>query len=380
MPTLLQNFAKKGTDKVDSTARAPARSPIDAPSSQGPAGLCLHGVTKHFGAVTAADEVSLTVHHGELLALLGPSGCGKTTTLRLIAGFERVDAGAIEIDGTVVASASVHVPTEKRRVGMVFQEYALFPHVNVLANIQFGLRKLPPDKRAERTSEVLELAGLTGLQDRMPHELSGGQQQRVALARALAPHPALILLDEPFSNLDASLRARVRAEVRSILRAANTTAIFVTHDQEEALSLVDRVAVMLDGSVKQVAAPHELYTNPATRAVAEFIGDANFLPGVGHGATIECELGTLGAHRAVHGPVDILLRPENIELQVAQPGLPASRVRHRLFFGHDQLITVQLPTGTHLTARLGPLDGFLPDQPLQVTVRAPVVAYPRQRK
>ncbi len=346
--------------------------------TESPAGLCLHGVSKRFeGGVTAVNEVTLTVRNGELLALLGPSGCGKTTTLRLIAGFERVDAGSIEIDGVVVASPTVHAPTEKRRVGMVFQEYALFPHVNVLANIQFGLRRLPADKKSARAKEVLELAGLTGLEGRMPHELSGGQQQRVALARALAPKPALILLDEPFSNLDASLRARVRAEVRSILRASNTTAIFVTHDQEEALSLVDRVAVMLDGTVKQVTAPHELYRNPATRAVAEFIGDANFLPGIGYGDTIECELGTLATQKPARGPVDILLRPENIELLPASPGLPASRVRHTLFFGHDQLITVQLPSGTFLDARLGTSDGYVPDQPLQVTVRSPVIAYKR---
>ena len=248
---------------------------------QRPAGLRLQGVSKHFGTkvapILAANEVALTVDSGELLALLGPSGCGKTTTLRLIAGFERVDAGTIEIDGEVVASRSVHVQPERRRVGMVFQEYALFPHVSVLANIEFGLRRMAAADKEVRTKEILDLTGLVGLEQRMPHELSGGQQQRVALARALAPRPALILLDEPFSNLDASLRARVRAEVREILRAANTTAVFVTHDQEEALSLVDQVAVMLDGSVEQVASPHELYTNPANRAVAEFIGDANFL-------------------------------------------------------------------------------------------------------
>jgi iron(III) transport system ATP-binding protein len=346
------------------------------------AGLRLDGVTKRFGTqaapIVAASAVSLEVDRGELIALLGPSGCGKTTTLRLIAGFERVDAGVVEIDGSVVASTTVHVPPQRRRVGMVFQEYALFPHVNVLANIEFGLRQMAADVRAVRTREVLELAGLTGMERRMPHELSGGQQQRVALARALAPHPALILLDEPFSNLDASLRARVRTEVRAILRAANTTAIFVTHDQEEALSLVDRVAVMLNGTVEQVAAPLELYANPASRAVAEFIGEANFLPGVGRGETIECELGILATRKPVIGPVDILLRPENIELLAAQPGLPASRVRHMLFFGHDKLVTVQLPTGTHLTARLGPLDGYVSDQPLQVTVRSPVIAYERK--
>lgn len=349
---------------------------------QKPLGLHLQGVSKQFrtreATVLAVNDVSLTVDRGEFIALLGPSGCGKTTTLRLIAGFERVDAGAIEIDGALVAGNSVHVQPERRRVGMVFQEYALFPHVNVQANIEFGLRRMAAADKKARTGEILELTGLAGLERRMPHELSGGQQQRVALARALAPKPALILLDEPFSNLDAGLRARVRAEVGEILHAAKTTAIFVTHDQEEALSLVDRVAVMLNGSVKQVASPHELYTNPATRSVAEFIGDANFLPGVGQGDTIECELGTLAARKQIRGPVDILLRPESIELLAAQPGLPAARVRHSLFFGHDQLITVQLPTGTYLTARLGPSDAYVPDLPLQVAVRSPVVAYPRK--
>ncbi|MCZ0937313.1 MAG: ABC transporter ATP-binding protein [Caldilineaceae bacterium] len=349
---------------------------------QKPPGLKLHGVSKQFGTsdapVLAVNEVTLTVDRGEFIALLGPSGCGKTTTLRLIAGFERVDAGTIEIDGSLVAGRSVHLQPERRRVGMVFQEYALFPHVSVLANIEFGLRRMKAADKSARTREVVELTGLAGLEGRMPHELSGGQQQRVALARALAPNPALILLDEPFSNLDAGLRARVRAEVGEILHAAKTTAIFVTHDQEEALSLVDRVAVMLNGSVKQMASPHELYTSPATRSVADFIGDANFLPGVGRGDTIECELGILAARKQIRGPVDILLRPESIELLAAQPGLPAARVKRSLFFGHDQLITVQLPTGTFLTARVGPSDAYVSDLPLQVAVRSPVIAYPRK--
>ena len=348
-----------------------------------PPGLHLRGVSKQFGTksspVLAVSDVSLTVDPGEFIALLGPSGCGKTTTLRLIAGFERVDAGTIEIDGALMAGNSVHVQPERRRVGMVFQEYALFPHVSALANIEFGLRRMSAAEKRARTSEILDLTGLAGFEGRMPHELSGGQQQRVALARALAPNPALILLDEPFSNLDAGLRSRVRAELVEILHAAKATAIFVTHDQEEALSMVDRVAVMLDGSVEQVASPHELYTNPATRSVAEFIGDANFLPGFGQGDTIECELGNLAARQQVHGPVDILLRPENIELLPAQPGLPAARVRHSLFFGHDQLITVQLPTGTHIIARSGPSDAYVSDLPLQLAVRSPVVAYPRKK-
>lgn len=348
-----------------------------------PPGLQLRGVSKQFGTksapVLAVSDVSLTVDPGEFIALLGPSGCGKTTTLRLIAGFERVNAGTIEIDGALMAGDSVHVQPERRRVGMVFQEYALFPHVSVLANIEFGLRRMSAADKRARTKEILDLTGLAGLEGRMPHELSGGQQQRVALARALAPNPALILLDEPFSNLDAGLRARVRAELGEILHATEATAVFVTHDQEEALSMVDRVAVMLDGSVKQVASPHELYTNPATRSVAEFIGDANFLPGFGQGDTIECELGVLTARQRVHGPVDILLRPESIELLPAQPGLPAARVRHSLFFGHDQLITVQLPTGTHIIARSGPSDAYVSDLPLQLAVRTPVVAYPRKK-
>lgn len=348
------------------------------------AGLRLRGVTKRFGLgkepVTAADNISLEVDRGEFFALLGPSGCGKTTTLRLVAGFERVDAGDIEVEGTTVASSSVNVPPERRRVGMVFQEYALFPHVNVLANVQFGLRRMASAEREARTREVIELSRLNGLESRMPHELSGGQQQRVALARALAPNPALILLDEPFSNLDAGLRARVRAEVREILRTARTTAILVTHDQEEAFSLVDRVAVMLNGSVKQVASPHELYTKPESSAVAEFIGDADFLPGIGQGDTVECELGIVPTQKQVYGPVDILLRPENLKFMEALPGPPASRVRRTQFFGHDQLVTVQLPTGTFLRVRSGPLEGYLPDQPLRVVVRSPVMAYPRSEE
>ena len=339
----------------------------------------LDRVHKAFGSREVLCGLSLDVAEGEIAAIVGPSGCGKTTTLRLIAGFERVDAGGIEIDGALVAGDSVHVQPERRRVGMVFQEYALFPHVSVLANIEFGLRRMSAADKRARTLEILDLTRLAGLEGRMPHELSGGQQQRVALARALAPNPALILLDEPFSNLDAGLRARVRAELGEILHAAKATAIFVTHDQEEALSLVDRVAVMLNGSVKQVASPHELYTNPATRSVAEFIGEANFLPGYGHGDTIECELGILAARKQIRGPVDILLRPENVELLAAQPGLPAARVRRSLFFGHDQLITVQLPTGTFLTARSGPSDAYVPDLPLQVAVRSPVIAYPRSQ-
>jgi iron(III) transport system ATP-binding protein len=354
----------------------PHRSVLPATSSL-PTGLLLHGVTKYFGNVKAVDGVDLELKQGQLLALLGPSGCGKTTTLRLVAGFETVDDGVIEIGGQQVASGYSHVPPEKRRVGMVFQEYALFPHLNVLDNIKFGLRDYAANQRDRRAADTLEMVGLLGLEKRMPHELSGGQQQRVALARALAPEPALILLDEPFSNLDAGLRVRVRAEVRAILKQAGATAVFVTHDQEEALSLVDEVAVMLSGRVQQVATPQELYRQPTNRQVAEFIGDANFIVGYAHGRRIDSEFGELESQVPVTGEVDVLIRPESLEISPAPPSENAHRVRRQLFFGHDQLVTVQLSNGRTLDVRMGPAYTFASGQPVTVKVQGPVMAYPR---
>ncbi|HRJ42039.1 MAG TPA: ABC transporter ATP-binding protein [Caldilineaceae bacterium] len=330
-------------------------------------GVRLTDVAKHFGGVGAANAVSFSLATGHLLALLGPSGCGKTTTLRLIAGFESVDAGTIEIGGQPVAGPGLHRPPEKRRVGMVFQEYALFPHVNVWQNISFGLGKLGAEARRSRVGDVLALVGLTGLGERMPHELSGGQQQRVALARALAPQPDLIL--------HAGLRVRVRAEVRAILKQAGATAIFVTHDQEEALSLVDEVAVMLAGRVHQLASPQKLYRQPISREVATFIGDANFVPGFGYGRHIESLLGNLESQVPVEGPVDVLIRPENVEISPAPSEINAHRVRQQLFFGHDQLVSVQLSSGETIDVRLGPAYTFAVNQPVTVRVRGPVMAY-----
>ncbi|HXF60453.1 MAG TPA: ABC transporter ATP-binding protein [Caldilineaceae bacterium] len=336
-------------------------------------GVCVRNAVKRFPGVSAANGVSFELPKGQLMALLGPSGCGKTTTLRLIAGFERLDAGEIEIGGQLVAGPGLHLPPERRRVGMVFQEYALFPHLSVAENVRFGLHQYQGDK-ARRVAQVLEMVGLAGYQGRMPHELSGGQQQRVALARALAPEPELILLDEPFSNLDAGLRVRVRAEVRNILRQANATAIFVTHDQEEALSLVDVVAVLIDGVVRQVAPPQKLYRQPADLQVAAFLGDANFLPGVAHGRRVECELGTLEAINDLTGSVDVLVRPENITIMPAAADSP-NRVRHILFFGHDQLVSIQLASGRVVDARMGPMYHFAVGQPVQVRVEGPVMTY-----
>jgi iron(III) transport system ATP-binding protein len=314
----------------------------------------LSGVSRSYGPVKAVRDLDLAVRRGEILALLGPSGCGKTTTLRLIAGFESPDSGAIEVGGRTVASPGVHVPPEKRRVGMVFQDYALFPHLSVEQNVAYGLPN--GKKRRGQGEEVLALAHLEGLGDRMPHELSGGQQQRVALARALAPEPAVVLLDEPFSNLDATLRVRVRSEMREILRDAGATAVFVTHDQEEALSLADEVAVMMRGTVVQSAPPEALYHRPATREVASFVGDANFLPGTVKDGHVSCELGTIPVLGDGEGEGEVMLRPEALVLRALPDG--QATVEHREFYGHDQLLRLRLDSGRTLRARLVGGPGF----------------------
>ena len=333
----------------------------------------LTGVMKNFGPVAAARNLNLEAERGKILALLGPSGCGKTTALRLIAGFELPDAGEVEISGRKVAGAGVHVPPERRRVGMVFQDYALFPHLSVARNVAYGL---PRGKRSgTRIQETLELAHLSGLEDRMPHELSGGQQQRVALARALAPEPEMVLLDEPFSNLDAALRARVRTEMRDILHQAGVTAVFVTHDQEEALSVADEVAVMLDGEVVQSAPPEDLYHRPATREVAAFVGDANFLPGVARDGHVRCELGNIPLLEELDGDVDVMVRPEALVLRGLTNG--KATVEDREFYGHDQVLKLRLDSGRTLRSRLVGGPGFRPGSRVAVDVWGPVMSFPR---
>ena len=314
----------------------------------------LSGVSSSYGPVRAVTDLDLEVRRGGILALLGPSGCGKTTTLRLIAGFEAPDSGTVEVGGRTVAGPQANVPPEKRQVGMVFQDYALFPHRSIEQNVAYGLPS--GKKRKGRVEEVLALTHLEGLGDRMPHELSGGQQQRVALARALAPEPAVVLLDEPFSNLDASLRVRVRSEMREILRDAGATAVFVTHDQEEALSLADEVAVMMRGTVVQSAPPEALYHRPATREVASFVGEANFLPGTAQNDQVSCALGDIPIVGSGEGEVDVMLRPEALVLR----GLPNGQatVEDREFYGHDQLLKLRLDSGRTLRARLVGGPGF----------------------
>ena len=267
-----------GLGRISSTRQHESNGPGPVRDNPGGGAMALEcrSLSKRFGNVQAVDNLDLAVAEGRVLALLGPSGCGKTTALRLIAGFEQPDGGAISLRGRLVNSPGHALAPEKRRVGMVFQDGALFPHLNVGANIAFGLSR--KDRQNGRVADVLDLVGLTNLRHRMPHELSGGQQQRVALARALAPQPELLLLDEPFANLDPKLRDQVRRDVLEIVRASRSTTVFVTHDQEEALFVGDTVAVMNQGRVEQTGSPQEMFSSPASRFVAQFIGMVEFLP------------------------------------------------------------------------------------------------------
>ena len=262
--------------------------------------LAVAGLDKRFGAHQVLSDLSLDVPAGSLTAILGPSGSGKTTLLRVLAGFERADAGTVRIGSAMADGPGVFLPPERRRIGYVPQEGSLFPHLTVAANVAFGLsrRTWGRDRRARRCAELLEAVGLGGLDRRYPHQLSGGQQQRVALARALAIAPEVVLLDEPFASLDANLRASVRADVQQLLKESGTTSVLVTHDQDEALSTADRVAVLRDGGIAQCAAPQELYRRPVDADMARFIGEANLIPGVLSGTSVQTVLGLL----AVTGP------------------------------------------------------------------------------
>jgi iron(III) transport system ATP-binding protein len=325
-------------------------------ASPGQAALRTLQVTKRFGEIVAVDSVDLDVRRGEFLGVLGPSGCGKTTLLRLVAGFERPDAGGIEIDGRVVTGPRRHLAPEERRIGMVFQESALFPHLDVAGNVGFGL---PRRGRETRVAELVALVGLAGLQRRMPHELSGGQQQRVALARALAPDPALILLDEPFSSLDATLRSQLRGEVRDILRTAGATTLFVTHDQAEALEISDRVAVMRAGRIEQISTPDELYLRPINRFVAGFVGEANLVPGeIRHGEvqTLVGRFKATNSGLADGSMAEVLLRPEQLHMlpveRLATPPRPETvlRIVRRVFHGSEVHHVLVSPAGVELEA------------------------------
>ncbi|MEM8532236.1 MAG: ABC transporter ATP-binding protein [Chloroflexota bacterium] len=348
---------------------------VAAPLSGEGSVIEMSGVSKRFGKhILAVNDVSLAVEQGCLVALLGPSGCGKSTTLRLVAGLEAPDQGQIWLAGQCVAGNGAWQPPEVRRVGMVFQDYALFPHLSIGENIAFPLTNTPAKRRAQRVEELLELVGLVGLAQRYPHQISGGQQQRVALARALAADPAVVLLDEPFSNLDTALRITTREEVRTILAATGATTMLVTHDQEEAFSLADTVAVMLDGSLIQVGTPQDIYLRPATRAVASFVGAATFLPGEASGDSVVCVLGTLPLAQPIQGQVNILLRPESIMIQPDIVGNAC--VKEVRFFGTYQAACIQLNDGTCLDTRMIPQIDLVPDTSVTAIVAGPVMAYP----
>lgn len=333
------------------------------------------GLRKRFRDLEIVKDLDLSARPGQIVALLGPSGCGKTTTLRMIAGLEMADRGTVEIDGRVVARPGLHQPPERRSIGMVFQDYALFPHLSVGQNVGFGLSR--SSRLNGRIDAVLDLVGLQGYGRRMPQELSGGQQQRVALARALAPQPDLLLLDEPFSNLDPELRASVRRDVHDILVAARATTILVTHDQEEALSLADYVAVMADGHVVQHATPEDLYHMPATRMVASFVGTAQFLPGHADGRTVTTELGRHPLVKPIEGAVDVLVRPEMLELGAGFRPIDAkATVTAREFHGAYLSATIRLESGRTLVARTHPFARFTPGDQVDVRIGYPAVAFP----
>ena len=331
-------------------------------------------LSKRFDTQTlAVEDISLKVKPGEFLTLLGPSGGGKTTTLRLLAGFEKPSSGRIQIGSRIVADDAHFTPPEKRRIGMVFQDYALFPHVNARENIGFGLGRNTKE-RSKQIERMLALVGMAPYAERMPHELSGGQQQRVALARALAPNPDILLLDEPFSNLDTGLRAQVRTDVRRILRETETTAIFVTHDQEEALSLSDEIAVIFEGKLLQLATPHAIYNRPVSMRVAKFVGDANFMPAEAHGMTARSRLGEVKLFHPKTGKVQLLIRPEALAVRFDEVGKPAT-VLWREFFGHYQRLGLALADGAELMARAGVDRYFRRGDKVWVSMALPALAY-----
>jgi iron(III) transport system ATP-binding protein len=324
------------------------------------------GLTKKYDGVTAVQNIHLNVKAGEILAVVGPSGCGKTTLLRLIAGFEVPNAGEIMIGGRAVAGPSSFIPPEKRGIGMVFQDYALFPHLTAAQNVGFGLNG-SRDRQNTIASE-LERVGLSGFEDRYPHELSGGERQRVALARALAPHPVLVLLDEPFSNLDADRRVQVREEVVAILRKAGAAAIFVTHDQEEALSIGDRLVVLNKGQVEQVGTPVEVFQHPATRFVAKFMGQTDFLPGQVSMGGILTELGLIKQRvdLPLGSKVEVAVRPDDVDFDLEPDS--CNEVAGRYFKGAYNIYRLRLPSGQVLHSLQPHTRSLPPGAPVHIRI------------
>jgi iron(III) transport system ATP-binding protein len=330
--------------------------------------LEIRELTKQFepDQAPAVYNVSLSLEKGEILALVGPSGCGKTTTLRLIAGFEQPDAGSVILGEQIVAGNGRFIPPERRGIGMVFQDHALFPHLSVYENVAFGLSKRPKELIEKDTQYILELLGLDRLRKRYPHEISGGERQRVALARALAPQPIVLLLDEPFSSLDADLRIQIRVEVREILKSIGASAIFVTHDQEEALFMGDRLAVFNQGHLEQVATPEEIFHSPNTRFVAEFMGQTDFITGKLIAEGVQTEIGLLEQQLELPPgtQVEIGIRADDIAMQAHPEGL--STIISRQFKGAMNIYTLRLPSGEIVHAYQPHTKVILPGTPVHV--------------
>jgi iron(III) transport system ATP-binding protein len=369
----------------------PAETDSDAtePGEAGPTVLELDGVSKRYGSESVIEGLSLAVDEGEIVTLLGPSGCGKTTTLRLIAGLERPDAGRVRLRDATVSGPGVHVPPEDRGVGVVFQEFALFPHLTAAENVAFGLRERSSAERERRVAELLDLVGLSDQGDSRPGELSGGQQQRVALARSLAPEPEVLLLDEPFSNLDVDLRVRMREEVRSILKTAGVTAVSVTHDQEEALSISDRVAVVNDGRIEQIGRPERVFQQPRSRFVAGFLGHASFLPGAIDGDAVRTGIGSIPRER-VSGladeydetAVDVLVRPDDLRASPTTAETADGRVRSRRYLGPTVLYEVELADGTSVECMHNHETSMADGEPVAVDLAAdhPLAWFPADQR
>ncbi|MEX0684840.1 MAG: ABC transporter ATP-binding protein [Balneolales bacterium] len=310
--------------------------------------LKVEGLSKCFKPdhCKVVNDVGFEVKKHEIFALLGPSGCGKTTTLRIIAGFEHSDEGKVHLNGKTLASSDQYTSPEDRGIGFVFQDYALFPHLSVFKNVLFGMRNIPREKRGEHAIELICMMGMREYMHRKPHELSGGQQQRVALARAIGPMPELILLDEPFSNLDAVLRQSTRDEVRLLLKKAGMSALLVTHDQEEALSFADRIAVMNEGRIEQIGTPEDVYYRPKTQFVAKFLGTTNLIPADANGAEAKTDIGQLTLNRPAQGKILVSIRPEHLTLHKDDNNAPGTsgEILSRDFKGHDITYRVRVKT------------------------------------
>ncbi|PCR91358.1 ABC transporter ATP-binding protein [Natrinema ejinorense] len=339
--------------------------------------LELDGIAKRFGSEDVIGNLSLSVRDGEILTLLGPSGCGKTTTLRLIAGLEKPNAGQVRLQNEPVAGDGRFVPPEERGVGVVFQDFALFPHLTARENVAFGLQDWADADRESRVDDLLELVGLADHGEDYPDELSGGQQQRIALARSLAPEPEMLLLDEPFSNLDVDLRVEMREEVRRIIKETGVTAVSVTHDQEEALSISDRVAVMNDGDIEQIDTPQQVFQQPESRFVAGFLGHASFLSGDVHGDHVDTALGRVLrddvnglAHHYDGTAVDLLVRPDDVTASPAAGSEADGRVVYRRYLGPTVLYRVELDGGETIECMHNHSDRIDLDERVDVRVTA----------